>query len=250
MLKAKNLIFFLILNYNLSYSQEWRNFNSYKRETGHSTIDQGCWLKKDRKKKTEVWQNANSFNLYITNGYLKYKSISEIRDFYSWFEEQRKIKGHEIKWIGVSKIVANQLSNFDNSLIRFFIVRNKEVTQFANEGSAKVFEFAFAQLQSVYFSKEPIKGEAAQKWDYDYGTNEQCLILEPLYQKLSPRAILRLNRIAKGKGIFSLAVKKQMKYIGNIEDCHSRYEHGLKISNMNPELKETEQISNTSTAND
>lgn len=249
-MKAKNLILFLLLlNYHLGSSQEWRSFNSYRKETGHTTLNQGCWLKKDRKKKTKVWQDANLFNLSIANGYLKYKTISEIRDFYSWFEDQRKIKGHKIKWIGVSRIVANQLSNFDNCLIRLFIVRNKEVTQFANEGSAKVFEFAFPQLQSIYFSTETITGEAAQKWDYDYGTNEQCNVLEPLYQKLSPKALSRLNRIAKGKGIFSLAVEKHMKYVGNIEDCHARYEHGLKISEINPELKETEQVNNTSNAN-
>ena len=246
LLKAKKRILFsflLFLSCMLGYSQEWKSFNCYKKETGRTTLDEGCWLKKDRKKKTEVWEKANAFNLSTADGHLKYRSISEFRDFYAWFESQRKLKGHEIKWIGVTKIVATQLSNFDNGLVRFIIVRNKEVSEFAKEGSVKVFEFAFPRLQSVYFSEEPITGSAAEKWDFDYGTNEQCLVLEPLYNKLSPKALRKLNRIAKGKGIFSLAVEKQLQYVGDIEDCHARYEHGLKICTMkNQELQEAEPI--------
>ena len=68
--------------------------------------------------------------LIFENGNQKYKSICEIRDFYLWFDAERKKQGHEIKAAGIAAIVANQFSKLDNAFIRFFIIRNKEVLNF------------------------------------------------------------------------------------------------------------------------
>ncbi len=114
----------------------------------------------------------------------------------------------------------------DNFFIRFFIVRNKEIVLFANSGSVKVLEFAFPLLKEVYFSEEILKGEKAVVWDLKHGEIEQCEILEPLYQKLSFKAIYRLEKIAKGKGVFNLAVPNELKYEGKIDNCKTRFEHG------------------------
>jgi hypothetical protein len=222
-----------LLDTDLIRAQEWKSLKSYQKETGHAFLKEGCWLKKDRKQQNEVWKKANLYNLTTQNGNLKYKTISEIRDFYLWFDIEREKQGHQIKWIGIAEIVARQLSNFDSGFICFFIVRNKEVVEFANQGCFKVFEFAFPQLQNVYFSKEAIKGKTAEDWDLDYGTKEQCLVLEPLYQKLSPKALWKLDRIAKGKGIFMFAVPNELRYVGSIEDCQARFEHGMKIHLIN-----------------
>ncbi len=231
-MKASNSFFFLLLFllYNsLVFSQEWKNLTAYQKETGNTTLQQGYWLKKDRTKQTEVWANANLFNLSTQNGQLKYHTITQIRDFYAWFDAERQKQGQDIQWAGVAHIVAGQLSKMDCGLIRIFIVRNKEVVAFANEGSKKVFEFAFQKLQKVYFSKEPIKGDSAIAWDTAYGIEEQCDILGPLYTQLSPKALHKLDRMAKGKGIFVLAVAKPLKYEGEINDCQTRFKHGLKI---------------------
>ena len=232
LLTLKNKISFLsillfLLHSNFVFSQEWKNLKTYQKETGNSSLQQGCWLKKDRITQNEAWSNANVFNLSSENGYLKYKTISQIRDFYKWFDLERAKKGHEIKWIGIAVTVSNELSKMDCGWIRFFIVRNKEVVDFAHEGSIKVFEFGFPRLKEVYFSNEIIKGEVANTWDYDYGKKEQCVILEPLYQKLSPKALKRLDKMAKGKGIFTLAVPNELKYVGSIEDCQLRFEYGI-----------------------
>ena len=213
------------LNTTFVFSQEWKNLTCYQKETGYSTLQDGCWLKKDRKRQNKVWQQANIFNLSVENGNRKYTSISQIRDFYLWFDSERKKQGHEIKGIGIAAIAASQLSKVDIWFIRCFIVRNKEVVNFVHEGSDKVFEFAFPLLNNIYFSNEIIKGNDAINWGLKYGKIEQCEILEPLYQNLSTKALRKLNKMAKGKGIFKLGIPNKLKYEGRIEDCQTRFEH-------------------------
>lgn len=218
-------ILIIFFNTNFVFSQEWRNLTSYQKETDYLTLQDGCWLKKDRKRQNEIWKQANIFNLSKLNGNKKYKTISQIRDFYLWFDFERKKQGHEIKGIGIAAIAASQLAKLDIGFIRCFIVRNKEVVKFVNEGSEKVFEFAFPLLNNIYFSNEIIKGKEAVNWSLKHGEIEQCEILEPLYKNLSPRALHKLNRMAKGKGFFKLGVPKRLKYEGRIEDCQTRFEH-------------------------
>lgn len=225
-MKYKWVLILIITSINTIVAQEWSSIRAYKKETGNTVLLDGCWLKKDRKRQTKVWKNANVFNLTQKQGNLKYATISEIRDFYKWFDSERIKQGHKINGVGVASIAATQLSNMDSRFIRFFIVRNKEIVQFANKGSKLVFEFAFPLLNEVYFSKEKIIGEKARNWDRKNGYFEQCEVLEPLYNKLSVKAINRLERIAKGKGIFNLAVPKELKYEGEIENCKTRFLHG------------------------
>lgn len=212
---------------NILFAQEWRNLHSYKKETGSSTLKEGCWLKRDRKNQTIIWQQANIFNLQKTNGYLQYKSIEQISDFYNWFDIERKKLGHEIQWIGISSIATGQLVKIEHFAVRKFIIRNKEIVQFANDGSKAVLKYAFPNMKKLYFSKEILKDKAAENWDLEFGKNEQCIVLEVCYQKLSTKALYKLERMAKGKGIFYLAIPKQIKYEGNVANCNDRFEHGL-----------------------
>jgi hypothetical protein len=221
------LIFLLSINF--AYAQEQRNLKSYFKETGNSFLEDGYWLKKDRKKQNEVWKKANEYNLSIENGWTRYETISQIRDFYQWFDVEREQLGCEIKWIGIAAIAAGQLSKLDHGFIRLFLVRNKELVNFANEGSIQVLEFAFPLLKEVYFSTEIIKGKEAENWDLEYGMIEQCKVLDPLYKDLSDKALHKLDRMACGKGLYRLGVPKGLKYAGSIEDCQARFEHGINI---------------------
>ncbi|MDF1672506.1 MAG: hypothetical protein P1U41_03320 [Vicingaceae bacterium] len=218
-------LFLLVLN--TCDAQEWKNLRSYQKETGGQSLKDGCWLKKDRTKQSANWIEANQYNLQLEKGFDKYKSITQIRDFYFWFDSERVKQGHEIKWIGIAAIAANQLSKIDVGIIRFLLVRNQEIVKFANEGSKEVLQFAFPLLKEIYFSNEIIKGADAKNWGALYGKKEQCEILQPIYDELSPKALKKLERMAKGKGMFCFGVPKQLKYKGKIEDCQSRYEHGL-----------------------
>lgn len=216
-----------VFNIEICIAQEWENLNSYQKETTNLSLKDGCWLKKDRTHQSLVWNEANKFNLAQINGFEKYRSITQIRDFYFWFDSERIKQGHEIKWIGIAGVAANQLSKIDVGIIRFLLVRNPEIVKFANDGSKKVLQFAFPLLKELYFSNTIIKGEAAKEWEIRYGTKEQCIILDPIYKELSPKALKKLERMAKGKGLFCFGVPKQLKYKGKIENCQDRYEHGV-----------------------
>ncbi|MDP1726976.1 MAG: hypothetical protein Q8M15_09350 [Bacteroidota bacterium] len=207
-------------------AQEWKNLKSYRKETGNTILKEGCWLKRDRIKQSMVWKEANLYNFNLENGNLKYETVSQIRDFYLWFDNERVKMGHEIKWIGLAAIVAGQFSKLDCGFIRFFIVRNKEVVAFINVGSKKAFEFSFPQLKKVYFSSHILKGKEAKNWDSTYGKNEQCYILDTLFKNNSQCALNKLERMAKGKGIFIFGIPKALKYDGKIEDCEARFRHG------------------------
>lgn len=225
--KIKLLLPIAFFFFNFTYSQEWKNLKHYKKDKGNSKLCDGCWLVKDRKKNTETWRLSNKYNLKIKNGNEKYVSIAQKRDFYIWFDKELKRIKHEIKWIGIASVAAAQLSKVDIKFIRYFIVRNKEVVQFLELGSNKVFNFAFPHLREVYFSTNIIKGLEAKNWDLKYGLEEQCQILEPLYNNLSLKAVNKLEKMAKGRGVFSLEVPKDLKFEGDLLDCELRYEHGI-----------------------
>lgn len=224
----KIVILILFINSNLVSSQEWRNLKSYQKETNNKSLLDGCWLKKDRKSQSEIWKQANTYNLSLTNGFEKYKTIKEIRDFYKWFDAKRIQLGHEIQWIGIAAIAANQLAKLEMNFYRIFIVRNKEVVQFASEGSKKVFSDAFPKLKKIYFSNKLLVGEKAKEWDINHGFNEQCELLQPLYDNLSKKASNKFEKMAKAKGIFYFAIPKKLKFEGNILDCEARVSYGIE----------------------
>ena len=226
MVRTITLLF--LITANLACAQEWKTLKAYRKATGNSALAEGCWLKKHRKKKTGTWLQANKYNLGLENGYLKYKTIEQIRDFYLWFDTERKQQGHEIQWFGVTAIVENEFSKLDSWFIRTFIVRNKEIVTFAREGSIKVFEYSFPQMRSIRSGKELLKGKDAESWDIQHGTGEQCKILEPLYNKLSPRAFRKLDHIARRKGIYSIGIPKGLQYNGKLDDCKDRVTYALK----------------------
>lgn len=216
---------FLILGRTIA--QEYRSLKVFQKETNLIDLPEGAWLKKDRRKKTKIWQEANKYNLLQENDVIKYRSISQIRDFYLWFDSERQGMGHEVKAAGIAGIVAGQLSLLDNWWISNFIITNKEVHQFANEGSQKVLQYAFPLLKEVYLFSTTLEGDASKNWDILYATNEQCVALESLYQSLSPRTIKTLDRMAKGKGIYCLGVPKALRFEGEVMDCQSRANHAM-----------------------
>ncbi|MDP3313211.1 hypothetical protein [Lutibacter sp.] len=225
--KIEISVFFIVLNFSFVFSQEWKNLKTYQNETNKIILDQGCWLKKDRINNSTIWNRANQFNLSQENGFLKYSTVSQIRDFYVWFDNERLKQGHDIKWIGIAAIAIDQFSKLENRFIQIFIVRNKELILFGQKGSLSVFEATFPFLRNVYFSPSKITGIEAVRWDEAQGTNEQCVVLDPLYNNLSDKAFYKLERMANRKGIYCLGVPKKFKFEGDLKDCQTRIDFGL-----------------------
>lgn len=147
------LLCYSLLFFHYLSAQEYKSLKNYQKETGNNTLNDGEWIKKDRKLQNKRWADANLYNLQLVNGHLKYSSIAQIRDFYRWFDKLRLERGDEIKWIGIASIACNQLSKIDHSFIRSFIVNNEEIVDFAYNGCKKVFEYTFPKLQKVYIPK-------------------------------------------------------------------------------------------------
>lgn len=222
------IIYFIILQvlpFHVLLSQEWPTLKSYKKDTGFEMLQDGCWLKNDRTRQSSTWNRANKFNISKPRGNHKYRTIGQIRDFYLWFDVQRKYQGHDIKSAGIAAIAIGQLALLEVDFVRILLVRNNEVIDFANKGAMLVFEFAFPLMCDVHNSKQLIQGEDALAWDLINGEAEQCLILEPLYKELSLKALHKLNRMAKGKGIYHLGVPKRLKFEGKLMDCQARFDH-------------------------
>jgi hypothetical protein len=224
----KAIALFLLISANVAHAQEWKSLRAYRKATGNASLAEGSWLKKHRKKKTETWKQANKYNLSLVDGHTRYKTIRQMRDFYLWFDEERKRQGHEIQYFGITAIVENEFAKLDSWFICTFIISNKEVINFAHEGSLKVFEYSFPKMRSILFSDAPLTGKAAEQWDMEHGTGEQCKILQPLYNKLSPRAFKTLERIAKRKVFYWLGIPKALEYEGNLADCNSRVDYAIK----------------------
>ena len=223
------LILFFCWSYTPVKSQEFKTLKCYQEEMGVAVLRSGTWLKKDRKKNNKTWKAANLFNLTTENGFEKYQSIRQIRDFYSWFDTERILQGRHFKSLGIAAVAAKQLSKVDNGFIRFFIVRNSEVVCFVNDGSQRVFEFNFSGMRQRYFSKEKLSKKKAALWDQNHGIQEQCQVLCPLYESLSEKALCRLDKMAKGKGIFKFGVPKRLRYKGDLSNCEHRFRHGATL---------------------
>ena len=58
-LRNVTIIIILLLITQVAFSQEWKNLKDYKTTTGQHVLQDGCWLKKDRKRNTETWEQAN-----------------------------------------------------------------------------------------------------------------------------------------------------------------------------------------------
>lgn len=227
----KQIVFILLVYFFCSnfccYAQEWKSLKVYKKETDQDNLANGNWLKKDRKRNTRVWQAANAFNISNKQANLKYTNIHQIRDFYRWFDEDRKEKKHETNWVGIAAIAADNLSKLDNVFVKIFVTNNKEIQAFAKNGSRKVFDFAIPELKKIYGLENPIVGNEAEKWDYKYGKIEQCDILSSIYNNLSEKAINKLQKMAEGRGVYSLVIPKELRYKGNLKSCETRYEYSV-----------------------
>jgi hypothetical protein len=221
------ILLFYFLSNDFCYAQEWKNLSTYKKEAGFSVLEEGNWLRKDRKRNTAVWKSANIFNLLNEQASSKYTNIHQIRDFYIWFDEVRKEQNHEVNWVGIAAIAAGNLAKLDNSFVKIFVTNDKEIQTFAEQGSRKVFDFAIPELKKIYFLEQLLTGEEARNWDYKYGRIEQCDILSGIYNKLSDKAIKKLQKMAEGKGIYSLVIPKELKFKGDLKNCEARYNYSI-----------------------
>jgi hypothetical protein len=204
--------------------------NSY-----NGVLGKGDWREDDRITNNLVWQNANHFNLQQKNGEYAYKTIEERAGFYKWFQKTTELRGYETKWAGAAFVVAAQMSNIHS--INSSLIDNdveSDIKAFAESGNKDIFNNFFKKLRDLY-NGPVLKGQTAKNWDTVTLTVEQRDIVGPTYfkyQRLNPKIIQVLSKMAKGQGLFGIGVSPELRFDEHkdIMDWKNRFNHGMTVA--------------------
>jgi RHS repeat-associated protein len=128
-------------------------------------MGKGDWRVDDRINGTDVWKNANAYNLQRQKGYKEYNSIEQRAEFYKWFQNQTDSKGFETNWAGAAFVVAAQMSNIHGPFVSFMDNDVEgDIKKFAEAGNKAIFENVFGRLKELN-NGLVLKGTAASDWD-------------------------------------------------------------------------------------
>jgi len=206
------------------YAKEWKNIKSYRELTKNEELAASDWLKSDRKNNNIIWKNANSFNLN-NNLPKEYLTIKQRRDFYKWIYFELKQKGHEVVWPTMAYFISKKLSLFKTFPSRLLIKRQVKLNSF--QGSEIVFNNSFPEMKVILNSKEILKKDLAIIWDENILKKEQFDWLEEIYSKIDKRSLRQIERIAKGKFLYSIIIPKAIRFKGSISNPEARYNYAL-----------------------
>ena len=208
--------------------KEYENADAYAKANKGKTWDKnkgkGDWLAADRSDNTDVWKNANTFNLQQKKGYEEYINISQRTDFYKWFDNTRKEQGHEIEWVAAASVVAAQMAQTETWQGAFV---SDDVKKFAQAGNEAIFNDVFDNLRDVSNSTTPIVGDAARKWDIKTLYHEQYEVVQPIYKIQTKETIQTLSNMAKGNFPYNFGVPEKVRFKGDVTNPKDRYIHGM-----------------------
>lgn len=206
-------------------ASEWSCLKVYQKETGKDVLSEKDWLKSDRRKNSQVWQQANSYNLENQLP-SEYKTIKQRRDFYEWYYVTISKKGHEVVWPKMAHYISNKLRL--TKIFPFNIFIKKDIKEYAFQGSEIVFNYAFEFLKTLYNSQEILKDKTALNWDERILYQEQINWIQSIYKDIDDDALKTIEKMAKGKGFYSLITPKAIRFEGDISDQNMRYQYALE----------------------
>lgn len=213
-------------------AREWKSLKQCSVQTGKDSLAAGDWLRKDRRKNTHKWQVANRYNLLQSDGYKEYTTFGQKRDFYKWIDDTRFAQGHEVKWAGNAYIITKQLVYLDNVIVRAVIIHDRKFMDFVKGSNALILKNIYPDLQKVHERSKPLVGLPACDWDSLIIHKEQCDVLDTLYARQPKRVVRKFNRMAAGKGIYALVLRKELRMKGDIRDCKVRCAYGLRTMSI------------------
>ncbi|WP_055442428.1 hypothetical protein [Lacinutrix himadriensis] len=223
----KQFLFLFICSISISASsKEWKNLQQYKEETKQSLLSEKDWLHSDRKQNTLIWQQANSYNLQ-NNFPEEYETIKQRTDFYLWYYTEIDKKGHEVVWPKMAYFISNKLRLVKVFPYTLFIT--EKIKMYSYQGSETVFNNAFLDMKTLYLSEEIQKGEAALHWDERMLYKEQFEWIEGIYKNMDAKSLKTIERMAKGKGFYSLKLAKEIRLQGDISKASERYAYAMYV---------------------
>lgn len=219
------IIFYIMLLPFRLIAKEWKCLKSYQKETQHTELSPSDWLKSDRKNNTEVWRNANSYNLTY-NKAEAYTTFDQRKDFFAWIDAELSNKGHEVVWPSMAYFINNKLRLLET--FPYKLMTHRSMKAYANAGSDAVFINSFETLKRLYNSETILKDEMAVAWDKNILHEEQFVWIQSVYETMDDRSIARVEKIAKGKSIYGLFVPKVIRFEGGISCTEDRYNYALE----------------------
>jgi RHS repeat-associated protein len=185
--------------------KEYKNMNSYTKETGLDKLGKYDWLRKDRIKRTSTWDNAMA---HITrdkkSGELA--PFAQVRDYYIWAHQKNQERGHESRWaLGALYLVNDLADAYDEGLITTGTwFASNGLTDLLGELNMKIANYAITQFHRLLYgdlSHSPLKGVDAYNFDVNFVLQEQKEIALPVYLKYTgTNALNQLNSIFNGTG--------------------------------------------------
>jgi len=230
------LIFILlVLSFKLG-AKEFNSFENYLKEVPNAVHDgkDGNWLKIDRKKNTEVWNQANKINIKKIEGYLEYLDIDQRCSFYKWFEHKTDSLGFETRWAGAAKTTTSKLKKLLSPIALISGNSNKEIETFINMGNGIIFDDIWKDLHLLY-AQRPLKGADAETWDGHLLLKEQNLI-DPYYKKLSSVSLKKLQKALRKETALAKIISGY-EFEGNLLCIKDRWLYGMKMMHyINPDM--------------
>jgi hypothetical protein len=202
-------------------AREYKDMSSYKRLTGNNELNKRDWLVKHRKNNTREWLESCAFNFSYETGYLEYVNSEQRRDFYLWLHSRLKEKGHEVYWAAMAAEISDQVGKVYN--------KNNKIGQFARTGSKAVFDSTFSTLQRFYQQEEILKGEDAALWDKAMIQFEQEQLVQPIYNRMDPKTLEKLNNMVHRKGLYALMVEEKLKFTGDLLLLQDRIQYSENV---------------------
>ncbi len=195
---------------------------------------QGHWLASDRRTDSNVWHDANVFNL-VTGQYNQYTTITQRTAFYEWMAGVFEAQGHEVQWVGAAYAVASLMMRMDNEYVGAMVDGfNDDIVGFANAGNKMIFDDVFDRLRSLFIlgeEKRPLTGNIAKEWDIETLRREQFDIVDDLYQKLSknnPAAVKILEVLSHTTPVPIIDTgMKDLTFKGDLLNPQDRFDHGM-----------------------
>lgn len=234
-LKRLLILALLILSFKAE-CKEFSNIDDYIKTFPTCKLNglDGNWLKADREKESEIWNQANKINIKKPNGYLEYQDIYQRCDFYKWFELKTDSLGFETRWAQAAKETTSKLKKLLTSIAIASGNSNKEIEEFVNTGNGIIFDDIWKDLKTLY-EHQPLKGLDAEIWDGHLLLKEQNLI-DPYYRKLSKTSLKKLQKSLRRETAFSKMLPG-FEFDGNLLSIRDRWFYGMKMMHyQNPDI--------------
>lgn len=227
------LLFFLLLSTQHADALEYPDETAYFKANplGKHDGNDGHWLKIDRKHHNTIWNTANNINLPKADGFNQYQAIAERSDFYKWLQHRTDSLGFETRWAGIAAITTKKLSRLLTKLPRLVGNSNKEIEAFVIYGNQLIFDDIWIDLQKLALGN-CLKGADAEDWDAKLLSREQRLI-DPSYQKLSPKSLHILERLLRKENLLSKFIPS-LEFEGDLLNIRDRWIYGMKMMGYKP----------------